>query len=79
MGLIGARVDFCMIQDGIGSRAWHVKELKRDARRGSWDDREMLHCWMCWLCMEWQWNVDVDPYRWLVSLLERTEWKSTLH
>ena len=50
MGLIGARVDFCMIQDGIGSRAWHVKELKRGARRGSWDDRGMLPGWMCWLC-----------------------------
>ena len=42
MGLIGARVDFCIGEDGIGSRAWHVKELKRDARIGSWDDRAML-------------------------------------
>ena len=51
MGLIGARVDFCMGEDGIGSCAWHVKELKRDAiRTGSWDDRGMLPCWMYWLC-----------------------------
>ena len=49
MGLIGARVDFAW--NRIGSRGWHVKELKRDAMRiGSWDDTGMLPCWMYWLC-----------------------------